>query len=176
MMAAGGKLELSHPQGSPAAALPVAELRKVTSAPGSAQSPYRSVYLPILRELVPPALELFDFAEPTMVIGSRDTTTVPTQALFLMNDPFVIEQSRDMAARVQTATGLDEAGRVDLAYRIALARGATAAEKARAIKYVNEFEHEASYSTKDAPKASQSDAWASFCQALLAGAEFRYLQ
>jgi hypothetical protein len=175
MLAAGAKIDLSHPQGSLAAALPVGEVKNVKLADGATQAPTRSVYLPILRDLVPPVLELFDFAEPTMVTGSRDTTTVPTQALFLMNDPFVIAQARNMAARVQNATGMDDAGRVDLAYRIALSRSATPTEKARTVRYVNEFQRETENTTKDSLKASRSDAWASFCQALLASAEFRYL-
>ena len=134
----------------------------------------RSVYLPILRDLLPPVLDLFDFAEPTMVIGSRDTTTVATQALFLMNDHFVIEQAHNLALHVQNATGTDDAGRVDLAYRLTVARPPTAPEKAR-LAYLSDFQHEAVQTTKDSGKAAKSDAWASFCQALLGSAEFRYL-
>jgi hypothetical protein len=92
-----------------------------------------------------------------------------------MNDRFVIDQSRAMADRVQNATGMDDGGRADLAYRLALSRSATPAEKARAVKYINEFQREAAASTRDSLKASRSDAWASFCQALLGSAEFRYL-
>ena len=68
-----------------------------------------------------------------------------------------------------------DAARVDLAYHMALGRPATAAEKSRGAKYVSDFQHEATYVTKDNLKTARTDAWASFCQALLGSAEFRYL-
>ncbi|HWE04777.1 MAG TPA: PSD1 and planctomycete cytochrome C domain-containing protein [Tepidisphaeraceae bacterium] len=175
MLFVGGNLDAAPAIGSPAAGLPVVEIRNAGASQTLDAGNKRSVYLPILRDLVPPALDLFDFAEPTMVIGSRDSTTVATQALFLMNDPFVIEQASHLAERVRSATGMDDAGRVDFAYRLALSRSATASEKARTLKYIFDFEHQALSVTKDSLKGSRSDAWASFCQALLAGAEFRYV-
>src|SRR6185312_15622447 len=51
---------------------------------------HRAVYLPVMRDQLPEALALFDFAEPSLVIGERATTTVPAQALFLLNNPFVL--------------------------------------------------------------------------------------
>ena len=48
-----------------------------------------SVYLPVVRDQLPEALALFDFADPSLVVGERATTTVPAQALYLMNSPFV---------------------------------------------------------------------------------------
>ena len=56
-------------------------------------SKHRSIYLPLLRGMTPRSLEVFDFAEQGMVTGSRDTTTVATQALYLLNDPFVRQQA-----------------------------------------------------------------------------------
>jgi hypothetical protein len=52
----------------------------------------------------------------------RNTTTVPTQALTLMNNEFVLLQSKYLAARVRQAAGEDPAGQVRAAYRIALSR------------------------------------------------------
>ncbi len=49
----------------------------------------RSVYLPIARELLPDALAVFDFAESGFVTGSRETTNVPSQALYMLNSPFI---------------------------------------------------------------------------------------
>ncbi|MEO2047647.1 MAG: DUF1549 and DUF1553 domain-containing protein [Pirellulales bacterium] len=74
-------------------------------------SPYRrrSVYLPILRDafgfsrLSDEALGLlatFDFADPNLMCGGRTTTTVPTQSLFFMNSPFLMDQSRKIAQRL----------------------------------------------------------------------------
>ena len=53
----------------------------------------RSVYLPIVARAVPESLQVFDMADPSLIFGQRDVTTVPTQALYLMNNPFVIRQA-----------------------------------------------------------------------------------
>ncbi|MDB5300461.1 MAG: Planctomycete cytochrome, partial [Phycisphaerales bacterium] len=174
MLMSAGRLDVARPAASPTATLPVAELRapKVERPFGSATDAHRSVYQPILRSLLPESLDLFDFAEPTMVTGVRDTTTVPTQALFMMNNPFVIEQSHQLAARVLESKTMTDAARVDLAYRLTLSRPATTAQRQRALAYIADYAKSAS--PKDAAKA-RTEAWASFCQALLGGAEFRYL-
>ena len=61
---------------------------------------YRSVYLPILRDDLPEALGLFDFADPNQSKPKRDTTNVPAQALFLMNNPVLIAEAIAMAKRL----------------------------------------------------------------------------
>jgi hypothetical protein len=48
---------------------------------------HRSVYLPIIRDQVPEVLTVFDFPDASLVNGERDTTNVPSQSLFLMNNP-----------------------------------------------------------------------------------------
>jgi hypothetical protein len=59
--------------------------------------------------------------------GARNVSTVPTQALTLLNNPFVLAQANRFAERVRREAGAPRA-QVDLAYRIALARPATEAE------------------------------------------------
>ena len=61
--------------------------------------PHRSVYLPMMRGQLPEVLTLFDFADATVVAGERATTTVPAQALFLMNNAWVIGQAEAGRAR-----------------------------------------------------------------------------
>ncbi len=48
-----------------------------------------------------------------MVVGRRNVSTVSPQALFMMNHPFVVEQSRLAARRLLAQPGLDESGRID---------------------------------------------------------------
>ncbi len=55
----------------------------------SIESPYRTVYLPVLRSLVPPLYSTFDFPDPCQISGQREVTTVAPQALFFMNGEFV---------------------------------------------------------------------------------------
>ncbi len=74
-----------------------------------------------------------------MVTGSRDTTTVATQALYLLNDPLVRRQSLVLADRLLARTDCDDAGRVDWAYRLTVGRAATAQETARALAYLADY-------------------------------------
>jgi cytochrome c553 len=143
-LAASGRLDLSRPVGSPAMDLPVIELtnngaqaKRLIAAAQSNR--HRSVYLPLLRGLTPESLTVFDFAEQGMVTGDRDTTTVAPQALYLLNDPFVMSESRALAERVLEPSHLNDLERIDLAYRLALGRRATSAESRRATTYLADY-------------------------------------
>src|SRR5262249_60300778 len=76
--------------------------------PGLDGAAHRSVSLPVLRDRLPDALELFDFAEPSLVTGQRETTNVPLQALYLMNSPFVGKRAAALADRLGRAATGDE--------------------------------------------------------------------
>lgn len=145
MLAAAGKLNLSRPAASPAKDFKVSELpnngpvaRKVSEE--ASTSRHRSVYLPLLRGWTPISLEVFDFAEQGMVTGSRDTTTVATQALYLLNDPFVRRHALNLAVRVLQQPDLDDASRVTLAYRLTVGRIPTTIEVERAKSYLADYE------------------------------------
>ncbi|HMF20496.1 MAG TPA: DUF1553 domain-containing protein, partial [Gemmataceae bacterium] len=176
MLAVSGNLDRARPKGSAAMNMKVTELtnngaeaKRILQVADT--STHRSVYLPLVRTLVPRSLEVFDFAEQGMVTGNRDTTTVPTQALYLLNDPFVQKQAQALAKRVLAPAALDDAARIHLAYRLLLARTATAKECERAQHYLGEYE--AAAEKESNPRLA---AWASFCQAILASAEFRYIK
>ena len=68
----------------------------------------RSVYVPVVRNFLPAMFEVFDFPEPSETKGRREVTTVPTQALFLMNSPFVLNQSKHAADKLLAAGPLTE--------------------------------------------------------------------
>jgi hypothetical protein len=99
----------------------------------------RSVYLPLLRGLTPKALAAFDPVEQTLVTGRRDETTVPTQALFLLNSAFVRKQSLALAHRVLQAEKPD-ADRVTVLYRLTLGRKPTTKEIDRALAFLAAYE------------------------------------
>lgn len=164
MLAVSGKINLSKPESLVTAA--VVAKKKKQPAP-IAESTYRSIYLPIIRNNLPESLAIFDVADPSLIIGQRDVTTVPAQALYLMNSPFVLEQSKGFADRVLYWKDLDEGGRVDFAIRLAYGRTATTAERERVLRYLDETQKAGN---------SRQQAWLSFCQTLLASAEFRYVQ
>ena len=177
MLAASGQLDLTPAQGSFVATIGDGYIGKSIRPEvfASHTSTKRSAYLPIVRDFVPEALELFDFAEPSLVVAARDVTNVPSQALFLMNNAFVREQSAAFARRI-LATPLDYPQRIRLAYQLALSRPPTAAEVARANTYLL-TEARGLIAAKPADKdAAPEHSWSTFCQALFACAEFRYLQ
>ncbi len=143
-LAAAGTLNLSRPEASLAKDFKVIELRN--NGPeaqrlmaGALNNTQRSVYLPLVRNITPTSLDVFDFATQGMVTGSRDTTTVPTQALYLLNDPFVRRQALAFADRLLKQSDRDDAARVDLAYQLAMGRTATSAEIARAKNYLTDY-------------------------------------
>ena len=88
---------------------------------------HRSVYLMTQRTRRHPFLALFDGADPNASTAQRNTTTVPTQALYFLNDPFVHAQADRFAARLLQGAA-DDAGRIDLAHRLAYGRPATLEE------------------------------------------------
>ena len=140
-------------------------------------STHRSVYLPLLRGLTPRSLEVFDFAEQGMVTGSRDATTVATQALYLLNDPFVRRQSLALAERLLRHERRDDAGRIDLAYRLTLGRPATPRRRSSARDGATSRDYEAGRRREPADVRTEPRSWASFCQApARRPAEFRYLR
>ena len=177
MLAASGQLDIAPAQGSFVATIGEAYVGRGVRPEvfTNYESHKRSVYLPIVRDNVPEVLDLFDFAEPSLVIASRDVTNVPSQALYLMNNRFVREQADALAQRVLTAP-LDFPGRINLAHQLTLGRPATTAEFQRAHAYLLS-EAQALIPAKDTSKeAAALQSWATFCQALFASAEFRYLR
>jgi len=82
----------------------------------------RSVYVYRRRGLAFPMFQVFDLPEQNVSAGARTVSTVPTQALMLLNDPFVLRQAALFADRVKKQAGDDPASQIDLAYRIALTR------------------------------------------------------
>ncbi|MBM3980773.1 MAG: DUF1553 domain-containing protein [Planctomycetes bacterium] len=125
-----------------------------------ASSNRRSVYLPQFRNALPEMLEVFDAADPSTVTGRRNSGTVAPQALYMMNSPFVLEQSKHAAARLLAEKHADDAARLTRAYRLALGRAPTDGERAVAARFLKD--------------KAEKDAWAALFHALFASAEFRY--
>jgi hypothetical protein len=175
MLAASGQLDRQ-----PGVASTVAQFkdtqsigRGVTAASFNTPSNHRSVYLPIVRNAVPEVLKIFDFAEPSIIVGQRDITTVPAQALYMMNSPFVLEQSKHTAQRVLANESLDDRGRIDRIYHSILARGPSVSERSRALNFIESTMMQ--LETDQSEEARTTVAWSGLCQALFACAEFRYL-
>jgi mono/diheme cytochrome c family protein len=96
----------------------------------------RSVYVYRKRGLVFPMFEVFDLPDQNTSCGRRNSSTVPTQALTLLNDEFVVRQARLFADRVREAAPDNPAKQVELSYRIALARPPRASEAELAADFL----------------------------------------
>ena len=130
---------------------------------------YRSVYLPVMRDNLPRVLAVFDFAEPSMVIGKRDTSNTPSQALYMLNNPFVVQQSEKLARRIMSESSEVEQ-QIRLALQLTYGRNPTLQETASAKRFFQKYQPPGRLQrTRDVA------ALAAFCQALFASAEFRFL-
>jgi hypothetical protein len=75
----------------------------------------------------------FDYPAPITAIGTRTVSTVPSQALMMMNNEFIAQQAGKWASRMM---GVDSEKRVDAMYEMAFARPATAQERAAIDSFV----------------------------------------
>jgi len=96
----------------------------------------RTVYGLIDRQDLPSLFRVFDFASPDASTPERPRTTVPQQALFLMNSPFVVEQAKALAARPEMAAG-EPPDRVNALYRTVLGRLPDEMERQLALEYLS---------------------------------------
>ncbi len=122
----------------------------------------RSVYMMVQRQRRHPFLALFDGADPNASTPARETTTVPTQALYFINDSFFHAQAAKFAAVILETPG-DEA-RVPHAYRRLFQREPTQSEQQRAAKFLNNYPGDA------------KEKWSALSRVLLASNEFLFVE
>ena len=98
----------------------------------------RTVYNFVDRANLADVLINFDFATPDMVTGLRHQTTVPQQALFLMNSPIVIELARRLVARPDFVANTDDADRLKFLYERIYQRPPDENETRLGLEFVNQ--------------------------------------
>ncbi len=118
----------------------------------------RTIYGFIDRQNLPGPLRSFDFASPDAHCPMRHTTTVPQQALFLMNSAFVLQQAQALARRADAA---NPSQRINQIYRFALSRPPTNEEERLGLDFLGD-------------KPGEDD-WARYAQVLLASNEFIFV-
>ncbi len=140
-----GKLTFDRPPGIQVVGTGGKGRHGVTRGLLNVEDPYRTIYLPVVRDNIPDFFSTFDFPGPTQIKGQRDVTTVAPQALFFMNNEFVTEMAGEIAVK---------AGKnVKAVYRLVLGREP---------------------SSEEARDAGELDLQ-TLVQALLGTAEFRYV-
>jgi hypothetical protein len=128
----------------------------------------RTLYAKISRHELNSLLRIFDFPDPNITSERRIETTVPQQQLFIINSPFVIEQSKLLAKRIQ-AYSKSESENINAAYKILFSRPPSPNELELAMLFLH-----ASEENNDKP-INKMDRWERMAQALLASNEFMYI-
>ena len=173
MLAVSGKLDRATPATHPFP--PVGTWGFTIHNPFHAvyDSDHRSVYLMIQRNRRHPFLALFDAADPNQSVAERQPTTTPTQTLFLMNSPFVHQQSEAFAARLIASVGDDEA-RVRQAFELTHARVPADSEVAKTVEFLKTYQQRLT----DQGLSSEQQAvakWAALARVLLTSNAFLYV-
>ncbi len=126
----------------------------------------RSVYLPVLRSALYELFAAFDFANPSTTTGSRSTTMVAPQALFMMNSKLIKAASREFAARL-AGEAAEAARRIELAHEIAYSRRPREDEVTAWADFLRGYE---------VAGGTSDGAWQAMCRVLLSTNEFLYIQ
>lgn len=174
ILAATGQLKLERPFRSPVAEHGLEEFgRRGSPDAVSDFPPYRSVYLPPIRDAMPEFIEVFDGADPNIATGSREVSNGAEQSLFLMNSPFIREQANHFADLLQQDAN-QMGDQVRLAFKRVYGRPPSKGEYESAIRFYKEFMPSIK-GELDEPEAGQ-EFLKLFCQGLLCSAEIRYLR
>jgi len=128
MLASSGQLNREfggpsfYPRMSPEALEGLSKKGAAWGHSNAEQRARRSIYMMTKRSRLLPMMTTFDFCDTTGPCAQRDVTTVATQALALLNNHFVHEQSEAMASRILKLAGEDEPGQIELVWRMAYGR------------------------------------------------------
>jgi cytochrome c553 len=133
----------------------------------------RSIYLAVRRNFLSPFLRVFDAPLPFSTVGRRNVSNVPTQALILLNDPFVVEQAKLWAASVAARRGTSARERVGDMYRAAFARSPHPHEEDAALDFLAEQQRVWGVG----PERLDADPrpWSDLCHVLFNVKEFVYV-
>jgi hypothetical protein len=136
----------------------------------------RSLYVFHKRVVQLPLMQAFDGPDAQASCGRRENTTVAPQALALLNDKFVRARALDFAARILREAGSERASHIDRAWKIALGREPTSAERASASAFMKEqllerLTREPKITTEEAQLLALADV----CQVIFASNEFIYI-
>jgi hypothetical protein len=126
----------------------------------------RTVYAFIKRSLVVPMLDLLDLCDTARSAAKRNVTSVPTQALTLLNGDFVNRQARHFASRLEHEAGADRLAQIDRAFLLALCRPPTDVERRTLRTFLEQEGQEG--------ESARHEALVQMCRALFNTSEFAY--
>ena len=130
----------------------------------------RSVYLMVQRSRRHPFLSLFDGADANASTGQRQATTVPTQSLFFMNDPFVHAKAASLASRLVALP--DDAAKAQRLYQLLYQRSPSERERAQSLQFLADYQAEL---PQMAAAEKAKTAWAALVRVMMSANEFVYV-
>ena len=125
----------------------------------------RAIYWPAFRNSLPEIFQVFDYPNPSVVVGRRDVSSTSPQALFMLNNPKVMQYTELAAKRFSQMSEIDDARRMTLLSLAILGREPTETEITVSLAYVNKSENE----------EQRLQNWARVIQAVFASVDFRYI-
>jgi mono/diheme cytochrome c family protein len=171
ILAISGELDLTPGRGHPFPSPLKSAFTQHTPFSAVYDHNQRSVYLMTQRIKRHPFLALFDGPDPNASTADRRNTTVPTQALYFLNAPFVHEKARKCAALLLAAR-TDEAQRIELAWLLTTGRPPTGAEQSEAAAFLAAYRAEL---TASGHKDVEVAALAAYVRTLFGSNEFLHL-
>jgi hypothetical protein len=134
----------------------------------------RSLYLPVVRNNVYDVFALLDYPDAAIPSGDRATTTVPTQALLMLNSDLVMQSAAALAERLLSESGSEE-DRLRKLSVVVYGRESSAAEVAGNVEFLQLLENLLTASVPD-EKARRQKAWGVMCHTVIAANEFMYVK
>jgi len=180
MLAAAGSLnlELYGPAFKPPIQPEAMQARNLKSpypsdARDSLATRRRTVYIFHKRVVQHPLLQAFDDPDASASCGRRSITTVPTQALAVLNEPFVRLRAAEFASRLRSEAGSDANAQTRLAYMLALGRPPTNAEIASSTRFLQR--QTAARAARESQSDAERRALVDFAQVIFGLNEFMYV-
>lgn len=123
----------------------------------------RTVHARISRLKLNDLLMQFDYPDANVHAEKRSATTTPTQKLFMLNSPFMLERAKALAERVTTDASESDAASIQRAYQLLYGRSPESAETAAALAFLRK------------PATGEVTRWQQYAQALLMANEMLYV-
>ncbi|MCA9265179.1 MAG: DUF1553 domain-containing protein, partial [Planctomycetales bacterium] len=168
MLSVGGELDRSPGGPHPFPAEETWNFTQHNPFYGVYPTSHRSIYLMQQRLKRHPFLTLFDGADPNASTARRETTTVPTQTLYLMNSDFVHARARSLATRVTSTSG-DPTSCIQKLFHCALGRDASAEEVLAALSFLD------IYRSNMPPEVAEAASWEALARTMITRNEFLFV-
>ena len=133
----------------------------------------RSIYIKVRRNFLSPMMMAFDMPTPFNTMGNRGTSNLPAQALILLNDPMVVQQSHVWASRVLADQTISSRERIQKMYLSAFARPPSDEELTDDLAFLDSQAEALGIKPADRPTNEQS--WSDLCHVLFNVKEFIFI-